>query len=89
MTREQWIDHHQRTLRQMMLINESTNGDELNTFTDREQIAEYVRRGAAALVKLKLIEGANQQVEENNEPCRSSLVLIESFLWYCKSNQIR
>jgi len=75
-TREQWMTIIERALRQMKLINASANGDELNIFTDREQIADYARRSAAALVKLKLIEGANQQLLPRKTTSRAEAALV-------------
>ncbi|WP_175400646.1 S-layer homology domain-containing protein, partial [Paenibacillus sp. KS1] len=75
-TREQWMTIIERALRQMKLINASANGDELNIFTDREQIADYALRSAAALVKLKLIEGANQQLLPRKTTSRAEAALV-------------
>ena len=75
-TREQWMTIIERALGQMKVINESENEDALNTFTDRKQIADYARRSAAALVKLKLIEGANQQLLPKKTTSRAEASLV-------------
>ncbi|GAV14208.1 Ig-like domain-containing protein [Paenibacillus sp. NAIST15-1] len=75
-TREQWMTIIERALRQMKVINESENEDALNTFTDREQIADYALRSAAALVKLKLIVGANQQLLPKKTTSRAEAALV-------------
>lgn len=75
-TREQWMTVIERALRQMKVINGSENEDALNTFTDREQIADYSRRSAAALVKLKLIEGSNQQLLPKKTTSRAEAALV-------------
>lgn len=75
-TREQWMTIIERALRQMKRINESATGDELNAFTDREQIANYAQQSAAALVKLKLIEGSNQQLLPKKPTIRAEAALV-------------
>ncbi|WP_268625863.1 Ig-like domain-containing protein [Paenibacillus alvei] len=75
-TREQWMTITERALRQMKIINESANGDELNAFTDRKQIANYAQQGAASLVKVKLIEGANQQLLPKKPTSRAEAALV-------------
>lgn len=75
-TREQWMTIIERALRQMKLINASASGDELNAFTDREQLADYALQSAAALVKLKLIEGSNQQLLPKKTTSRAEAALV-------------
>jgi Endo-alpha-N-acetylgalactosaminidase/Bacterial Ig-like domain (group 4)/S-layer homology domain len=75
-TREQWMTIIERALRQMKVINGSENEDALNTFTDRDQIANYAQQGAAVLVKLKLIEGTNQQLLPKKPTSRAEAALV-------------
>ncbi|SYX82447.1 conserved protein of unknown function [Paenibacillus alvei] len=75
-TREQWMTITERALRQMKLIYASANGEELNVFTDREQLANYAQQSAASLVKLELIEGANQQLLPKKPTSRAEAALV-------------